>query len=159
MGELKGRKIEEKKEREVIPFLDISIYYLNISRNYIYFLTSFQEYISVSGCVGALRENTSLLAAYAIFLAVILLLEMTCGILGFIFKETHFPLYSLENCFYFAWFLNYITIYDYIWNVFFLFDTKYYAQNYLIPFREKFFNRYLSYSTWDFLFWLKMMCV
>ena len=39
------------------------------------------------GCVGALRENTALLAAYAIFLAILLLLEMTCGILGFIFKD------------------------------------------------------------------------
>ena len=39
------------------------------------------------GCVGALRENTTLLAAYAIFLAILLLLEMTCGILGFIFKD------------------------------------------------------------------------
>ena len=38
-------------------------------------------------CVGALRENTALLAAYAIFLAVLLLLEMTAGILGFIFKD------------------------------------------------------------------------
>ena len=40
-----------------------------------------------TGCVGALRENTTLLAAYAIFLAILLLLEMTCGILGFIFKD------------------------------------------------------------------------
>ena len=39
------------------------------------------------GCVGALRENTALLAAYAIFLAILLLLEMFCGILGFIFKD------------------------------------------------------------------------
>ena len=37
--------------------------------------------------MGALRENTALLAAYAIFLAVLLLLEMTAGILGFIFKD------------------------------------------------------------------------
>jgi len=43
--------------------------------------------IGFTGCVGALRENTGLLASYAIFLAVILLLEMTCGILGFIFKD------------------------------------------------------------------------
>ena len=43
--------------------------------------------IGFTGCVGALRENTALLAAYAIFLAVLLLLEMTAGILGFIFKE------------------------------------------------------------------------
>ena len=37
--------------------------------------------------MGALRENTALLAAYAIFLAILLLLEMTAGILGFIFKD------------------------------------------------------------------------
>ena len=37
--------------------------------------------------MGALRENTALLAAYAIFLAILLLLEMFCGILGFIFKD------------------------------------------------------------------------
>nr|CAD7440967.1 unnamed protein product [Timema bartmani] len=44
--------------------------------------------IGFTGCVGALRENTCLLAAYAIFLAILLLLEMTTGILGFIFKES-----------------------------------------------------------------------
>ncbi|PNF25396.1 Tetraspanin-5, partial [Cryptotermes secundus] len=43
--------------------------------------------IGFTGCVGALRENTCLLAAYAIFLAILLLLEMTAGILGFIFKD------------------------------------------------------------------------
>ncbi|CAL4066027.1 unnamed protein product, partial [Meganyctiphanes norvegica] len=43
--------------------------------------------IGFTGCVGALRENTSLLACYAIFLAILLLLEMTAGILGFIFKD------------------------------------------------------------------------
>ncbi|CAB3380206.1 Hypothetical predicted protein [Cloeon dipterum] len=43
--------------------------------------------IGFTGCVGALRENSCLLAAYAIFLAIILLLEMTAGILGFIFKD------------------------------------------------------------------------
>ncbi|XP_067138156.1 tetraspanin-5-like isoform X2 [Centruroides vittatus] len=43
--------------------------------------------IGFAGCVGALRENTCLLAAYAIFLAILLLLEMTAGILGFIFKD------------------------------------------------------------------------
>ncbi|XP_066603310.1 anosmin-1-like isoform X3 [Prorops nasuta] len=43
--------------------------------------------IGFTGCVGALRENTCLLAAYAIFLAILLLLEMTAGVLGFIFKD------------------------------------------------------------------------
>ncbi|XP_054156117.1 tetraspanin-5-like isoform X2 [Oppia nitens] len=43
--------------------------------------------IGFTGCVGALRENTCLLAGYAIFLAILLLLELTTGILGFIFKD------------------------------------------------------------------------
>ncbi|CAG9857734.1 unnamed protein product [Phyllotreta striolata] len=43
--------------------------------------------IGFTGCVGALRENTCLLAAYALFLSVLLLFEMTAGILGFIFKD------------------------------------------------------------------------
>lgn len=43
--------------------------------------------IGFTGCVGALRENTCFLASYAIFLAILLLLEMTVGILGFIFKD------------------------------------------------------------------------
>ena len=49
--------------------------------------------IGFTGCVGALRENTALLAAYAIFLAILLLLELTAGILGFIFKDwvSQFP--------------------------------------------------------------------
>ncbi|XP_030755576.1 tetraspanin-5 isoform X2 [Sitophilus oryzae] len=43
--------------------------------------------IGFTGCVGALRENTCLLATYAIFLSALLLFEMTAGILGFIFKD------------------------------------------------------------------------
>ncbi|XP_037083784.1 tetraspanin-5-like isoform X2 [Pollicipes pollicipes] len=43
--------------------------------------------IGFTGCVGALRENTCLLAFYAICLAILLLLEMTGGILCFIFKD------------------------------------------------------------------------
>ena len=43
--------------------------------------------ITFTGFVGALRENTCLLAVYAIFLAAILLLEIATGILGFIFKD------------------------------------------------------------------------
>jgi len=43
--------------------------------------------IGFTGCVGALRENTRLLSAYAVFLAILLLLELTTGILGFIFKD------------------------------------------------------------------------
>ncbi|XP_019873956.2 tetraspanin-5 isoform X1 [Aethina tumida] len=43
--------------------------------------------IGFTGCVGALRENTCLLATYAIILSILLLFEMTAGILGFIFKD------------------------------------------------------------------------
>ncbi|XP_077286433.1 tetraspanin 26A isoform X3 [Arctopsyche grandis] len=43
--------------------------------------------IGFTGCVGALRENTCLLACYAVFLALLLLSEMTVGILGFVFKD------------------------------------------------------------------------
>lgn len=43
--------------------------------------------IGFTGCVGALRENTCLLAVYAIFLAAILLVEIAAGVLGFIFKD------------------------------------------------------------------------
>ncbi|KAI1291847.1 Tetraspanin-5 [Halotydeus destructor] len=43
--------------------------------------------IGFTGCLGALRENTCLLASYAIFLAILLLLEMSAGILGFIFRD------------------------------------------------------------------------
>ncbi|CAG0879336.1 unnamed protein product [Darwinula stevensoni] len=43
--------------------------------------------IGFTGCVGALRENTCLLATYAVFLSILLLLEMTLGILGFMFKD------------------------------------------------------------------------
>ncbi|CAG9133506.1 hypothetical protein JYU34_004497 [Plutella xylostella] len=43
--------------------------------------------IGFTGCVGALRENTCLLACYAVFLALLLLAEMTVGILGFVFKD------------------------------------------------------------------------
>ncbi|XP_003398604.1 tetraspanin-5 isoform X3 [Bombus vosnesenskii] len=43
--------------------------------------------IGFTGCVGALRENTCLLATYAIFLALLLLMEMAAGVLGFVFKD------------------------------------------------------------------------
>ncbi|XP_065157009.1 tetraspanin-5 isoform X1 [Atheta coriaria] len=43
--------------------------------------------IGFTGCVGALRENTCLLGTYALFLAILLLFEMTAGIMGFIFKD------------------------------------------------------------------------
>ncbi|XP_037030571.1 tetraspanin-5 isoform X2 [Bradysia coprophila] len=43
--------------------------------------------IGFTGCVGALRENTCLLAAYSMFLVVLLLMEMGAGILIFILKD------------------------------------------------------------------------
>ncbi|XKL66744.1 hypothetical protein PGB90_010164 [Kerria lacca] len=43
--------------------------------------------IGFTGCVGALRENTLLLYSYAVFLAILLLLEITCGILLAVFKD------------------------------------------------------------------------
>jgi len=38
--------------------------------------------IGFTGCVGALRENTCLLAVYAVFLAAILMCEISAGVLG-----------------------------------------------------------------------------
>ncbi|XP_048521363.1 tetraspanin-5-like isoform X3 [Dendroctonus ponderosae] len=43
--------------------------------------------IGFTGCVGALRENTCLLATYAIFLSVLLLFEVTAATLVFVFKD------------------------------------------------------------------------
>lgn len=43
--------------------------------------------IGFTGCVGALRENTCLLGVYALILSILLLFEMSAGILGFIFKD------------------------------------------------------------------------
>ncbi|CAG0921837.1 unnamed protein product [Notodromas monacha] len=43
--------------------------------------------IGFTGCVGALRENTCLLGAYAVFLGVLLLVETTVAVLGFMFKS------------------------------------------------------------------------
>ncbi|XP_050437452.1 tetraspanin-5 isoform X3 [Adelges cooleyi] len=44
--------------------------------------------IGFTGCIGALRENTCLLGSYAILLAVILILELTAGIMTFVLKDT-----------------------------------------------------------------------
>jgi len=43
--------------------------------------------IGFSGCVGALRENTCLLACYSALVGILLLVELTFGILGFVFKD------------------------------------------------------------------------
>lgn len=40
--------------------------------------------ITFTGCIGALRENTCLLAFYAGTITVILILELICGIVGFV---------------------------------------------------------------------------
>ncbi|KFD54373.1 hypothetical protein M513_04716, partial [Trichuris suis] len=43
--------------------------------------------IGFTGCVGALRENTCLLACYSAFVGILLLIELGIGILGFVFKD------------------------------------------------------------------------
>ncbi|VDO78674.1 unnamed protein product [Soboliphyme baturini] len=43
--------------------------------------------IGFSGCVGALRENTCLLASYSVLLSVLLMAELSVGILGFVFSD------------------------------------------------------------------------
>lgn len=40
--------------------------------------------ITFTGCIGALRENTCLLAFYAGIITVLLILEVVCGIVGFV---------------------------------------------------------------------------
>jgi hypothetical protein len=71
--------------------------------------------IGFTGCVGALRENTCLLAGYAIFLAILLLLEMTTGILGFIFKDwVSFLLHFNQILNHYLFIINIISITDQI---------------------------------------------
>ena len=65
--------------KSIYSMIDVTLFFL--------FAGAITFLIGFTGCVGALRENTALLAAYAIFLAILLLLEMTAGILGFIFKD------------------------------------------------------------------------
>lgn len=43
--------------------------------------------ITFLGCLGALRENTFMLCCYASIVGVLLLVELSCGVLGFVFRE------------------------------------------------------------------------
>lgn len=50
-------------------------------------LGSISFIIGFTGALGALRENTCLLAVYSLFLALLLLFEMSLGVLAFILKD------------------------------------------------------------------------
>lgn len=43
--------------------------------------------ITFLGCLGALRENTCMLCCYASIVGALLLIEVACGVLGFVFRE------------------------------------------------------------------------
>uniref|UniRef100_A0ACB8FLV5 Tetraspanin-33 n=1 Tax=Sphaerodactylus townsendi TaxID=933632 RepID=A0ACB8FLV5_9SAUR len=44
-------------------------------------------FITFCGCIGSLRENICLLQAFSVCLAVIFLLQLVAGILGFVFSD------------------------------------------------------------------------
>ena len=43
--------------------------------------------VTFTGCIGALRENSHLLGFYAVVILILLILEVTCGTLSFIYRE------------------------------------------------------------------------
>lgn len=43
--------------------------------------------ITFLGCLGALRENTCMLCCYASIVGFLLLIEVACGVLGFVFRD------------------------------------------------------------------------
>lgn len=43
--------------------------------------------ITFLGCLGALRENTCMLCCYASIIGILLLIEVACGVLGFVFRN------------------------------------------------------------------------
>ena len=43
--------------------------------------------ITFLGCLGALRENTCMLCCYACIIGFLLLIELACGVLGFVFRN------------------------------------------------------------------------